>query len=77
MRVKVRFTATYETEVEVNDPNNQAELSEAMCNIDTPENATCSYFGSTFEPVCDESGDKILYWPVDESPITELPAYEP
>ena len=49
MKVIVRWTAMFETEIEVNDPTDQDELSEAAANLSIPEDDKTDYVSDTWE----------------------------
>lgn len=46
MKVKITFTASFETIIEVEDDQN---INDAISDIDIPENSSCKYIDDSFE----------------------------
>lgn len=57
MKIKVKFTATFEAVIDVSD---KKDVDSAISNIDIPENEQCSYVEDSFEPVTTDDGDVLL-----------------
>ena len=60
-KLKVRWTATYETEINVVFPADREEIGDEISGIDIPESATSTYVTDTFkvEKVTDEDGEEV------------------
>ena len=61
MKVKCRFTAEFEVELDVPDNATAQDIGEELSNVNIPENDGCSYVSDTFEPVTDANGDPKLF----------------
>lgn len=60
-KVRVRFTATFETVLEVPDNATPQHIGELLADVNIPETDEVTYVEDTFEPVTNDKGNPQVY----------------
>ena len=61
MKVRVRYTATFDAIIEVRDGASIEEISDATFNLTIPEHEHSTYQDDSFDPVTDENDNPQLF----------------